>query len=87
MLGGSCTYVALSASFFTQPKIVGVVGDDFAAEDTEFLADARRQKLEIDPVLGEEIEALIGSVYASPPDVIARARAAILDGMGKTVSR
>ena len=26
MLGGSCTYVALSASFFTAPKIVAVVG-------------------------------------------------------------
>jgi sugar/nucleoside kinase (ribokinase family) len=38
MLGGACTYIALSASFFTQPKIVAVVGDDFAAEDTELLA-------------------------------------------------
>jgi sugar/nucleoside kinase (ribokinase family) len=38
MLGGSCTYVALSASFFTAPKIVAVVGEDFADEDTELLA-------------------------------------------------
>jgi sugar/nucleoside kinase (ribokinase family) len=38
MLGGSTTYIALSASFFTQPKIVAVVGDDFAQEDTELLA-------------------------------------------------
>jgi sugar/nucleoside kinase (ribokinase family) len=38
MLGGSCTYVALSASFFTAPKIVAVVGDDFATEDGELLA-------------------------------------------------
>jgi sugar/nucleoside kinase (ribokinase family) len=37
MLGGSCTYIALSASFFTKPKIVAVVGDDFAAEDTQLL--------------------------------------------------
>jgi sugar/nucleoside kinase (ribokinase family) len=37
MLGGACTYIALSASFFTQPKIVAVVGDDFADEDTELL--------------------------------------------------
>ena len=36
-LGGACTYIALSASFFTKPMIVGVVGDDFAAEDREFL--------------------------------------------------
>ncbi|HVW83030.1 MAG TPA: PfkB family carbohydrate kinase [Bryobacteraceae bacterium] len=38
MLGGACTYIALSASFFTQPKIVAVVGDDFAQEDTDLLA-------------------------------------------------
>jgi sugar/nucleoside kinase (ribokinase family) len=38
MLGGSCTYIALSASFFTQPKIVGIAGNDFAAEDIDFLA-------------------------------------------------
>lgn len=37
MLGGACTYIALSASFFTQPKIVAVVGDDFAQEDTDLL--------------------------------------------------
>jgi len=38
MLGGACTYIALSASFFTQPKIVAVVGDDFAQEDYDLLA-------------------------------------------------
>jgi sugar/nucleoside kinase (ribokinase family) len=37
-LGGACTYIALSASFFTKPAIVGVVGDDFAQEDESFLA-------------------------------------------------
>ncbi len=37
MLGGACTYIALSASFFTECRIVGVVGDDFADEDTAFL--------------------------------------------------
>ncbi len=37
-LGGSCTYIALSASYFTQTSIVGVVGDDFAAEDRAFLS-------------------------------------------------
>ncbi len=38
MLGGACTYISLSASYFTQVNIVGVVGDDFAAEDVQFLA-------------------------------------------------
>jgi len=38
MLGGACTYISLSASFFTQPKIVAVVGDDFEKKDIELLA-------------------------------------------------
>jgi sugar/nucleoside kinase (ribokinase family) len=37
MLGGACTYIALSASYFTQPKIVAVVGQDFAGEDSDLL--------------------------------------------------
>jgi tripartite-type tricarboxylate transporter receptor subunit TctC len=56
-------------------------------KDPEFLADAKQQNLEIDPVPGDEIQALVRQVYASPTDVVARARAAIKDGMGRTVSR
>src|SRR6202453_2948277 len=37
MLGGAATYISLAASFFTKPKLVGIVGDDFAREDTEIL--------------------------------------------------
>jgi sugar/nucleoside kinase (ribokinase family) len=37
-LGGAATYIALSASFFAKPMIVGVVGDDFAADDRSLLA-------------------------------------------------
>lgn len=29
IVGGSCTYSALAASFFTRPRIVAVVGEDF----------------------------------------------------------
>src|SRR3954466_12982210 len=36
-LGGSCTYIALSASYFTSTSIVAVVGDDFASEDRRLL--------------------------------------------------
>jgi len=32
IVGGSCTYFSLAASFFTRPKIVGVVGEDFPRE-------------------------------------------------------
>lgn len=37
-LGGACTYIALSASYFTNTAIVAVVGDDFAEEDRALLA-------------------------------------------------
>jgi sugar/nucleoside kinase (ribokinase family) len=32
ILGGSCTYFALAASYFTQVRIVAVVGEDFTAK-------------------------------------------------------
>jgi sugar/nucleoside kinase (ribokinase family) len=32
ILGGAATYFSLSASFFTQVRVVGVVGEDFTAE-------------------------------------------------------
>lgn len=38
MLGGACTYIALSASFFTRPAIVAVVGEDFDRRDSDLLA-------------------------------------------------
>lgn len=37
-LGGAGTYISLAASYFTQVKIVAVVGDDFAREDKELLS-------------------------------------------------
>jgi tripartite-type tricarboxylate transporter receptor subunit TctC len=58
---------------------------DATMKDPEFLADARRQNLDIDPLGGHEMQALIRSAYASSPGVVGRAKAAIADGMGKTV--
>jgi sugar/nucleoside kinase (ribokinase family) len=39
MLGGAATYISLAASYFTQTRLVAVVGDDFAAEDTQLLVN------------------------------------------------
>src|SRR3974390_2125745 len=39
MLGGAATYISLAASYFTKTRIVAVVGDDFAQEDTNLLLD------------------------------------------------
>jgi sugar/nucleoside kinase (ribokinase family) len=38
MLGGAATYISLAASYFTKVGLVGVVGEDFAQEDTNLLA-------------------------------------------------
>ena len=38
ILGGACTYIALAASYFTPVRIVGIIGDDFAQEDLDFLS-------------------------------------------------
>lgn len=36
-LGGAATYFALAASYFTQVRVVAVVGDDFSKKDEEIL--------------------------------------------------
>src|SRR6266403_2149526 len=36
LLGGSASYAALSASFFSPVRLVGVVGDDFPASEFDF---------------------------------------------------
>src|SRR5947207_1924949 len=37
MLGGSAVHFALAASFFTEVRVVGPVGDDFGDEETKVL--------------------------------------------------
>jgi sugar/nucleoside kinase (ribokinase family) len=53
MLGGACTYIALSAAYFTPVKIVGVVGEDFAQEDVDFLASRDIDLAGLDRVPGK----------------------------------
>ena len=47
---------------------------DATMKDAEFLADAKKQRMEIDPVAGAEINALLERVYSAPPAVIQRIR-------------
>jgi tripartite-type tricarboxylate transporter receptor subunit TctC len=47
---------------------------DATMKDATFLAEAKQQKMEIDPVSGTEINALLERVYTAPPAVIARIR-------------
>jgi tripartite-type tricarboxylate transporter receptor subunit TctC len=42
--------------------------------DSEFLADIEKRKYELQPVKGEELEAMAKDVIAQPPDVVERMR-------------
>ncbi|MBX9775585.1 MAG: hypothetical protein K2Y71_14475 [Xanthobacteraceae bacterium] len=73
----------------TPPERVAVLRKAFEAvlRDPEYLADAKKQHLEAEFMRGEEVEALIKRVMASPPDVFERARKAIEAGKGATLEK
>jgi tripartite-type tricarboxylate transporter receptor subunit TctC len=45
-------------------------------KDKDFLAEADKAQLEVNPVSGEDVEKLVKDVYATPPDIIAKTKAA-----------
>jgi len=45
--------------------------------DKDFLADCEKMKLEVAPVPGEKVEALVKEIYATPPEVAKQAAAAL----------
>jgi tripartite-type tricarboxylate transporter receptor subunit TctC len=44
--------------------------------DKDFVAEAQKIDLEVNPVSGADVESLVKEVYATPPEVIAKAKAA-----------
>jgi sugar/nucleoside kinase (ribokinase family) len=53
MLGGSATHFALSASFFTDVRVVGVVGEDFGDEEIEVFHRRRVNTDDLERVAGK----------------------------------
>ncbi len=51
ILGGSASYFALAASFFTPVRIVGVIGEDFPAEHLELF---KRRNIDTDGIKREK---------------------------------
>jgi len=43
---------------------------DATMRDPEFLAEAKRLDLEVRPVAGAQVQALLAELYASPPEVV-----------------
>lgn len=54
MLGGSATHFALAARFFTDVRVVGVVGEDFTDEHVEVLASRGVDTGDLERVDGEQ---------------------------------
>ena len=50
---------------------------DAALKDPALIAEADKSKIEIDPLAGEDVTELIKQVSATPPEVVARVRAAL----------
>jgi tripartite-type tricarboxylate transporter receptor subunit TctC len=50
---------------------------DATMKDPAFLAETQKQDLEVRPVSGAKLEQLVAEIYASPPEVIELAKAAV----------
>jgi len=81
--------LAYSQEVFGRPFILppGVPADRVAAlrkaflaalDDKELLADAQTQRLDIAPISGEEVQALVGKVYSFPPSIVEKTKQALI---------
>ena len=79
------TQALLSGGEFGRPVLVTpgtstdrvkILRDSFAKtiQDPEFLADAKKAKMDVDYTSGEELEALIKEVLEQPPEVVTQAK-------------
>jgi tripartite-type tricarboxylate transporter receptor subunit TctC len=50
---------------------------DATVKDPAFLAEAEKEKLDIDPLTGDEVQKLVAEVSQTPPDIVARVRQAL----------
>ncbi len=50
---------------------------DATMRDPAFVADAAKLQFDVDPLMGEQVQALVGQLAATPRDVVARVRAAL----------
>jgi tripartite-type tricarboxylate transporter receptor subunit TctC len=60
------------------PERLATLRSAFAAlaKDREFLADAEKSSLDVEPMMGDEVDKIVGLIAAAPADVAERYRAA-----------
>ncbi len=56
---------------------------DATMKDPEFLAEAQRLQMEIDPLTGAQIAALLAKAYAAPREIVGRAAALVEPGAAR----
>ena len=63
----------------TTPANLAILRKAFDAtmKDPQFLADAEKLRIDVAPLSGERVQEVVRNLYASPPDVVDLARAAI----------
>jgi tripartite-type tricarboxylate transporter receptor subunit TctC len=49
-------------------------GFDATMKDAQFLADAQKSQIDIEPVTGEDVQSLVERLYKTPAPLAARAR-------------
>jgi hypothetical protein len=49
-----------------------------ATQDEELLAEARKMRVEVRPLSGEDMQALVTRIYATPRAVVDRTREALI---------
>ena len=52
-------------------------------KDPAYIAEAKSQKMDIEPMTGEEMEQLIKSFYSSPPELVQRLDAVLAPNRGR----
>jgi tripartite-type tricarboxylate transporter receptor subunit TctC len=52
---------------------------DATMQDPAYLEEAKAQQMFVEPMTGEEMQDLIKSFYANPPDLVERLKAAIAE--------
>jgi tripartite-type tricarboxylate transporter receptor subunit TctC len=63
----------------TPPERIRILRDAFdkTMQDPAFLEDAKKQRLDIEPLGGAKVQELIEKVYATPANIVERAKAAV----------
>jgi len=65
----------------TPAEAVKILREAFTAtmKDKDFLADAEKAKIDVNPLDGAQVQDVVTKVYASTPAVVARAKELIKD--------